>query len=239
MIEIAGEIIQAVRDHAAQEAPRECCGVVIVVKGRQRYWPCRNISFEEGAHFTIDPTDYAEAADAGEIVAIAHSHVFISPEPNAGDRVFIEKTNLPWLIVNHPVGHYTITEPNGYKAPLIGRTFIHGIFDCYALAQDYYREEQGIALPDFHRDESWWAKGQNILIENFESFGFVQIDQKDLREGDAILMQLGCDIPNHIGVYVGNNHILHHATGRLSSRDVYGEMWRRITTHYLRHGSKA
>ena len=34
---------------------------------------------------------------------------------------------------------------------------------------------------------------------------------------------------------VDDNIILHHCHGRLSSRDVYGGYWRKVTTHVLRH----
>ena len=35
-------------------------------------------------------------------------------------------------------------------------------------------------------------------------------------------MHLEADVPNHAGIYLGDNVILHHVQGRLSSRDVYG-----------------
>lgn len=92
-------IIAAVRAHAAREAPRECCGLVVSVDGSARYWPCRNIAAGD-KHFAIDPMDYVAAEDAGEIVMVCHSHSFASPAPSDADRAMCETAGLPWIIVN-------------------------------------------------------------------------------------------------------------------------------------------
>ena len=119
----------------------------------------------------------------------------------------------------------------------MGRSFHHGVLDCYSLARDYYRREVGIEIPDMAREASWWLKGQNLYVENFAAFGFVEIEPKDLRRHDALLMQVGSPVINHAAVYIGDNMILQHCAGRLSSRDVYGGGWHRATRKALRHRS--
>jgi cell wall-associated NlpC family hydrolase len=48
-------------------------------------------------------------------------------------------------------------------------------------------------------------------------------------------MQVASPVPNHASVYLGDGLILHHLQGRLSSRDVYGGYWQKVSTHALRH----
>lgn len=235
MTPLSEDILGEIRAHAAQCAPQECCGLVIVRQGKLRYQPCRNVASDPLRNFMIAPQDWAAAEDAGEIVRVVHSHVFSAPEPSDADRVGCENSGIPWLIVNHPLGHFTEFAPTGWKAPLIGRPFHHGVLDCYALVRDYYAQELGIALPDFHRDDEWWLKGQNLYMDNFRAAGFEIVD--DMRPHDVLLMQIGAPVVNHAAVLIDGGLILQHCMYRLSSRDVYGGAWRRATRFVVRHRS--
>lgn len=233
-------IIEAVREHAAECAPRECCGLAVVVLGKLRYWRCRNDYTGTDDVFVLNPDDYAAAEDAGAVVGVVHSHVAQSPDPSVADLVAIEKSGLPWLIVNHPVGTWRVVDPSGFVAPLLGRPFAHGVLDCYSLCRDYYREHCNILLPDFPRDDFWWEKpGQNLYLDHFKEAGFFEIEERELREHDGILMQAAADRPNHAAIYIGDQRIIQHVLGRLSSRDVWGGWWRKNATHFLRHKDMA
>lgn len=228
------ELLIEIRAHAAACAPLESCGLLVIIKGREKYFPCRNLA--TGAdHFQIHPEDYAEAEEAGDIVKVVHSHVYIAPIPSQADLVGCEASGMPWLIVNHPVGHVHEFAPSNYKAPLIGRVFSHGVLDCYTLIRDYYLEELKIEIPNFERADNWWLTNQDLYRSNFAKAGFVQIEEADLRQHDVVLMQLSANKTNHGGVYLGGGIILHHPMNRLSGRDQYGGFWKKITTHYLRH----
>ena len=222
--------------HAEAEAPRECCGVIVRERGEQlTYIACRNIAYEHD-QFAIDPQDYARAADSGEIVAIAHSHVLTPPMPTMADRTEIERGGIPWLIVNHPTGAFSVNCPEGFHAPLIGRPFVHGVHDCYAIVRDYYATLR-IALNDYPRFYGWWEQpdGPDLYRENFAREGFVQVSRETLREHDLILMRIRSPRENHMAVHLGGGVLLHHLIAHLSRREFYGEFYQRQTTAVLRH----
>lgn len=234
----AEHILAEIRGHAADTAPKECCGLIIInARGEQEYARCENISQNGHDTFVMHPEDYAAAEERGTIAAIVHSHPFESPAPSQADMVGISAGTVPWVIVNHPVGHYTVTDPSNYIAPLVGRVFTHGILDCYTLVRDYYKQECGIELPHVEREDDWWNTGKNLYLDNMEAAGFVRVDGSAPQVHDGFLMQIRSPVPNHAAVYLGDEIILHHMYNRLSSRDVYTGYWNKVTVVHLRHGS--
>lgn len=221
--------------HALAESPREACGLVVVRKGRARYVPCKNRATTPRDQFALDPDDYTRAEAAGEVVAVVHSHPTGSAMASPADRVGCESSGLPWFILNPHSGQHHYLTPSGYVAPLIGRPFCFGVLDCYALIRDWYAQDRQIALPDFPRRDGFWLRGENIYLDGFPQAGFVAIPLAEAQHGDVVLMQIASPLPNHGGILLGDGTLLHHTPGRLSSRDVYGGYWRKVTTHCLRY----
>jgi proteasome lid subunit RPN8/RPN11 len=235
VIELSVDVLKRIREHAESEYPKECCGLVIICKGRQVYVPCKNQATTEEAHFVICPEDFAQAEDMGEVIRIVHSHPNLAALPSEADKVGCEHSGVPWLIVNWPNGAVFEFSPSGYHAPLVGRHFHHGVLDCYSLIRDYYAQKLALFLPDFERQAQWWLKGENLYLDNFSLAGFVEMDLESLQPHDVLLMQVGSPVINHAAIYIGNGVILQHCAGRLSSRDVYGGGWRRATRKLIRH----
>jgi proteasome lid subunit RPN8/RPN11 len=236
---------EAIRAHAAETYPRECCGLVVVVKGRERYMPCTNAA-QGTEHFILPAEEYAAAEELGEIIAVVHSHPDAPAKPSQADLVSCESSGLPWHIVRVDLvdgapqaGELVTIEPTGYKAPLVGRQFSHGVLDCYQLIVDWYAQERGVTLPHFSRPDGWWNDGKSDLYtEGFPQAGFVKLPEAALLEvGDVILMQIRArnGVPNHAGIYLGDGLMLHHLYGRLSSRDLYGGYWAESTRAILRY----
>ncbi|KAF1043067.1 MAG: hypothetical protein GAK35_02387 [Herbaspirillum frisingense] len=241
----------AIRAHAVAEYPHECCGLILVEGGQEVYVACRNAAprrpdgrDRRGDHFVISKPDYFAALGRGEVVAIVHSHPDAPASPSQGDRVSCEESALTWHIVrvDGTEGEVVTREietlaPSGYRAPLVGREFFHGVLDCYALIRDWYRQERGIELLDFERRDNWWAdgSGDDLYMTQFRQAGFEVVDIADLQVGDCFLMQVRAKVVNHAAVYIGNGQILHHLYGRPSGRDVYGGYWADVTRLVVRY----
>ena len=235
---LPNEIKEQALAHAKSEAPKESCGLVVVVKGRKRYFPCKNIAETPDEHFLLDPISYVEAEEKGEIIAVVHSHPVTNHAPSSADKVACEKSRLPWHVVNPNTELWGYCEPSGFELPYVGRQFVHGIIDCYTLCRDWYNKEWNLNLRDYERRDEWWYKGENLYLDNFKKEGFHEIKVSDLVVGDALLMQLQSPVPNHAAIYLGDNVVLHHVQGRLSSRDVYGGYYQKVTAKALRHESR-
>lgn len=221
-------------EHARLCAPREACGLIINLSGKEKFYPCRNIA-ENQTDFVLSPEDYLTAEDAGDVLAVVHSHPNSSANPSPADLVGCEISGLPWFIFSLPSGSWKELIPSGYRAPLIGRPFAHGLLDCYSLIRDWYLETLNVWLPDFERREEWWNKGDDLYLENFQKTGFEKIDPKTIRPGDCILMQIRSKTVNHAAIYLGHDVMLHHMINRLSCREIYGGWYQKNTRLVVRY----
>lgn len=229
------EIQRAFLAHAQEVAPMEACGLVVVEQGAQVLRIAENVADDRLAGFRIAGAELARAEDQG-LVAILHSHPDGPPTPSMGDRVGCEHTGHPWAILGLPSEDWAFLEPSGYRAPLIGRPYAFGLLDCWSLVRDHFVQELGIDLPDFERRDRFWERGENLFLDHALSAGF-QPAPGELRPNDVLMMAIRSNLPNHCAVYLGDQTILHHRTGRLSGRELYGGFWPKATTHTFRHGS--
>ncbi|MDO6706796.1 C40 family peptidase [Photobacterium sp. 1_MG-2023] len=206
-------------EHAAACYPNESCGLLVRTADGLAYLPAQNLAPEPTESAIIDPESWIEADRLGEVVGIVHSHPDGPFVLSGADRLAQQQTGLPWYLV---VGDQVRKFPP--VPPLLGREFHHGVTDCYTLSRDAYALA-GHHFPDWDREDDWWEKGKNYYLDNFESFGFVRVD--DPQPGDVFLIQLASDTPNHTAIYLGDGQILHHCPNRLSGRQIYGGAWQR------------
>jgi len=195
--------------------------------------------------FSVSDQDMLQAYREG-LVAIVHSHPNGPDCPSEADMRGQIDSGVPWGIIctdGNACLPITWWGEGIEKEPLIGRGFRHGITDCYSLIRDYYLVEQGIKLPEFPRSWNWWNEGQDLYTDGFPRAGFRRFDpdKEPPQEGDMWFAQLRSKVPNHGGIYLGDETILHHTTAnkavdssRLSKREPI-HRWLPHITHWLRH----
>jgi proteasome lid subunit RPN8/RPN11 len=227
--------MQAIYQHASDSYPEECCGVVTVAGDAV---PLKNVSRTPTTSFEISSRDYLAYCHGA--LCVYHSHPDRKAVFSDADKAFFERSRIPLVVVSWPAGEIRVLGLPGEGSPLLGRPFIYGIYDCYALARDFYRRELGIEVQQITRPRfGWWKSGElDPFSDGISTCGMV--DCANLAYGDIILLSLnGSPVSNHIGIYMGNNMFLHHGVLALSSYVEYGQRYRDATTRTLRHVNRS
>lgn len=256
----AAEIIREAGEHARAAYPCESCGVIV----GGSYVALKNVAADPALHidgdkncpcqlcsFSIDPVELVTVLNGREVEAYVHSHPDGPYFPSIADAQQQKITGVPWVIL--VTDGERVSDPVEWGeslpiAPLLGRRFMHYIHDCYSLVRDVFRlgkdemANQGMEwpyepylLPDMTREDGWWTQGGNLYLENFERAGFRRIEMSEARPGDAFLCKIESSTPNHAGLLLGNNLIIHHLPGetRVSRREPVGG-WGRLADMWLR-----
>ena len=226
--------------HAKNQNPKESVGLLLNIRGRQKYFPCRNISMTDYQCFILDPEDYVKADNLGEITAVVHSHPTTPPTPSQADRISCEHSKLPWHIVNPKTGEWGECIPEGYVPELLGRPWVWGVTDCWSLVVDWYAQEKGIELKDYARNMTPQEFLENPLFEDYAwRTGFRELrSEEKLEAGDVLLMSIMHPTLNHVAIFLGDM-ILHHLADRLSCREPYSEWLLKCTGKRYRYAQKS
>ena len=119
-------------EHAKECLPRESCGLLAIVKGKEVYFPCKNLANDQISYFIIDPDDWATAEDSGELVGLIHSHPKGAIFPSEADKSACEYLGLQWHIYSPEIDDWHSFKPTGYKSSkVIGK-----------LMADYIKKEK-------------------------------------------------------------------------------------------------
>jgi len=210
--------------HAKDQDPKEAVGLLLNVKGKERYFPCRNLALTDHQCFILDPEDYLKADNTGEIVAVVHSHPTTLPIASQADKVSCEQSGLPWYIVNPKTEQWGYYEPSGYKAPILGRQWVWGVTDCWSLVRDWYKETKNIELKDWDRPLTPEEFLKDPMFERCAwRTGFRKLRKEEKTEnGDLLFMSIFGNGLNHVAIFLDGD-VLHHLTDRLSCKEPYSE----------------
>ena len=213
---------ESFKKFAKQQAPYEACGLLAVIKGKEIFWPCKNLAEGKFDFFMLDPDDWAECEDTGEVVGVIHSHPVGSATPSDDDKAACEHLGFPYFIYSIEHDHWEVLKPTGWKAPsLIGRKFIWGKYDCWSLVTDWYEENLQIKIPYLERTRKIKDFTENPYFEKaLKERKFIkQPIKQNLKKGDVLLFYGAKQTPSHVAVYIGDMMILNHNIRCLSCRE--------------------
>ena len=242
---ITDAVLASASAHAIEAYPEEACGLVL----GGTYVRMENIAEEPTETFKMDTGKLAAAYRSGRISALIHSHPDGVPWPSETDMRHQIDSAKVWAILvvegdgqaGKRVSKIQMFGDQVPMAPLMGREFIPGVYDCYNLLRDIYREELGVTLDQMPRDANWWEEEDIDLLcqENFEAWGFFPVEKSELKPYDVVVGSiLASGKLNHCAVYRGNGLVAHHLIDRLSREEAY-QPWDKYARVYLRHKSQA
>lgn len=248
--------MDAATAHARSVFPHESCGYI----SGGGYVACTNKAEKPEEGFLIDNSGYDDDYRAGKVQAIVHSQPNGPIYPSHKDMEQQLATDLPWIIIN--LNEDSVSSPVAWGdtlpiLPIVGRPFVHGVFDCYTAVRDLFRvgtdelHKQNIGwpfppieLPNFARGDDWWRDSEDDLYSaNLAKVGFRPIARTEAKPGDCFLIKIGDRNGNpkgklnHAGALIGHEMIVHHLPARLSVRTPAGG-WAHAADMWVRYEGK-
>lgn len=227
--------LEDIYEHFDAEYPREGCGLLGVLKGKLYWLPCSNIA-KDSEEFILDSSEFFRFKLQYDIVGIVHSHPDAPSTPSEHDVASCNALGIPYYIFSFPSMNLDIVQPTTNITDLMGRAYQFGIADCFEASRDWYGQ-QGINLP--HREpfeDDWWLKGLNYFTEErINTWGFQKVEEPV--KGDLLIFTMGAAVPNHCGVFLGNDIFYHHAQNRLSCRENLYPFWIKYLTGIYRYAT--
>ncbi len=217
------------KEYFISKWPEEAVGYV----KSGEFFPLENTATDKNHSFEVDPSFLIEEPEL-----LLHSHTVgfevqdhDPRSPSFADLKGQIATDIEWgiCVTDGQVCEDPLCWGNPKnRPPLLDREFIFNLQDCFTLLQDWFYQERGIELPNLERTAHWNEEGQDLLEGKFEEWGFERVELSELQEGDVLFYQVRSPVPNHLGIYLGNNEVLSHWVKNISCIESYGKWGRYI-----------
>ncbi len=208
---------------AARLTPHlETCGLILADSSGLVAFPCRNVSPEPEEAFQIAPEDHIAALQRGRLFGVYHS-ISDSAAFSPADLDNAEELGVPYHVYSVAENEWLTYVPHSYDPPIERRPWVLGSWDCYGLIVDHFRA-LGHHMGDYDRDETFCYEEQNVIMTNFAKEGFA-LTKGDWEVNDVLLFKTDKALPQHFGIYLGSNQMLHHPQGGLSGATQVTDRW--------------
>jgi len=231
---IGSTIKKKIKEHAKQEHPRECCGLIVDKDGELICVKSQNASFEKNM-FRVNPRDYLAASNLGEIVAVYHSHVNGKESFSEFDKFNSINHDLTYVVFNTQTNSLAQFSPRHSEFhKYIGREFEIKNKDCWSLVRDFYKTELSISLINPHRDKNWRSYLGALFDKQIWAEGFYEVN--DIKKYDCLLFNKGGSKPSsHIAICLGEDLILHQPSRGYSRIESLTDRHEKLINKIIRH----
>ena len=217
------DVINEIKQHALDEYPRECVGVVI----KDDYIRLENIHEIPTKSFRVDPAEYQRIVGRKrKNVTLVHSHPYNHERttenryfeflnldrrmPSKGDVALALTIKIPMAIVS--TDGDTVSDPitfnDGYDQEIIGQEYCYNINDCWTLVKRYYWQNYQVELPTFPSNFGWWSESpEQDFFARTEEAGLHEVHYADMQIGDLILFEIESSVIDHCGIWIGNSDL--------------------------------
>lgn len=211
-----------IRAAALADPEAETCGFVL---DNGQVVQCLNRAADPANTFEISHVDFA-LYDPQGIRGVWHSHLKLDGFSEFDQQV-IASDPMPWAVYCLAADSFTECNPHAV-APLIGRPYVFGVYDCYSVVSDKLME-MGVELPEWPR--KFFGEWNTPEFTPFDEQALVvgRPVKDKYQAGDILLFNLGdySGHTDHIGVLINERMFLHHPSSRVSRVDRFGSWWKR------------
>jgi len=218
------KIKEKIKQHAKEESPRECCGVIISVNGSVEARGCQNISSIPEINFKVSPQDYVKFSNLGKIEAIYHSHPKEGYGFSLADKQNYGATGERFILYSIDDDKFrdSLEEEN---SEYLGRTYKVGVSDCMNMFRDYYVDKfkRKITYAEMWPSQDYYfGKDGKVdikkVINRVKYFDFSLLKRQPPKEHDLIILK-ACKDDSwhcHLAIHVGHGSVLLQSTKKKS-----------------------
>ncbi len=194
-----------IREYALSKVDEEICGLLISKNSKISFYKCKNISYHKKDYSILNPLDYVNASNQGEIIAHVHSQE--GRNPSFTDYLNAAGHKIYSIIYSTKYDKFSVINPA--LKNYLNLDYKINSSDCFELVRNYYKNELNIKISNYNRYDKWEFDKPNLILDNFEKEGFYKVGLKDIQINDVMIFRIGGFL-SHLAVYMDDNLILHH-----------------------------
>lgn len=218
--------ITACIKHGLGNCKRERAGFFVFKNNNYDYdfISSENLDTKDPNHFSFNNSEFYKYYLDSKVFALFHTHIISSPTPSELDIEIAESLGLPSYILSCKSKESYLYYPSSYKPKqLYGRIFIPFFQDCITFAKDFYELEFNIRLSDKINNWSRQSKLSNIKLINEIENNFIEVNFKDKKYGDLVILEPSLTNLFHVGVINKNGKLSHHPTGGIPVDELFND----------------